>query len=150
MTIHGVPELQTRLRRLKPDRELMSELGLSAIREQKLLVPRKTGNLGRSIGLGSLSATVVQTRATADYAAFVELGTVAHDIVPVRAKALRWPAAGAARLSGAARKGGAVLFAKRVHHPGTKAKPLMLPGARRALELSGLKDLFIKRWNGSR
>ena len=100
MTIRGIPELQTRLRAIKPNRAMMEQLGLSAIREQKLLVPRKTGNLGRSIGLGSITSTSVITQAGANYAVFVELGTRAHDIVPKRAKALRWAAEGTARLSG--------------------------------------------------
>lgn len=148
MTVRGIPELRTRLDRIKPDRAFMSRLGLSAIREQKILVPRKTGNLGRSIGLGSLTDTRVDTKAGAGYAAFVEFGTRAHEIRPRRARVLRWPAKGSARLSGAARAGGAVIFARRVHHPGTKAKPFMLPGARRAIEALGLRELVVKLWNG--
>lgn len=146
MTIRGIPELQTRFDRLKPSVPLMRELGLSAIREQKQLVPRKTGNLGRSIGLGSITPTTVITKAGANYAAFVEFGTREHDIVPKRAKVLRWAAKGAARLSGAPRAGGAVVFARRVHHPGTRAKPYMIPGARKALD--GIHDLYVKLWNG--
>ena len=128
---------------------MMEQLGLSAIREQKLLVPRKTGNLGRSIGLGSITSTSVITQAGANYAVFVELGTRPHDIVPKRAKALRWAAGGTARLSGAPRSGGPVQFAKRVHHPGTRAQPFMVPGAKRAIAaVGGLKDIVVKLWNG--
>lgn len=148
MTIRGIPELQTRLSRIKPSPELMRTLGLSAIREQKLLVPRKTGNLGRSIGLGSISPTAVVTKATAVYAAFVEFGTKAHDIVPRVKKALRFAPGGSGRLSGAPRSGGPVVFAKRVHHPGTKAQPFMVPGARKAVEGAGFRDTIIKLWNG--
>lgn len=148
--MRGLPQLQSRLRAIKPNREMMAALGLSAIREQKLLVPRKTGNLGRSIGLGSITSTSVITQAGAGYALYVEQGTQAHDIVPRKAKALRWAAKGTARLSGAPRSGGPVLFAKRVHHPGTKAHPFMLPGARRAVEaIGGLKDIVVKLWNGA-
>lgn len=148
MTIRGIPELQTRLNRIKPSPTLMKTLGLSAIREQKLLVPRKTGNLGRSIGLGSITPTAVVTRATAAYAAFVEFGTRAHDIVPRVRKALRFAPGGSGRLSGSPRSGGPVVFAKRVHHPGTRAHPFMAPGARKAIAGSGLKDVVIKLWNG--
>jgi hypothetical protein len=148
VTIRGIPELQTRLARLKPDHAFMERLGLSAIREQKILVPRKTGNLGRSIGLGSITPTRVDTKAGAGYAGFVEFGTKPHEIRPKRGRVLRWPAKGSARLSGAPKSGGAVIFARRVEHPGTKAKPFMLPGARKALEGAGFKDLIIRLWNG--
>lgn len=150
MTVQGIPELQSRLSRLKPDQQFMSRLGLSAIREQKILVPRKTGNLGRSIGLGSITPTSVVTRAGATYAVFVELGTKAHDIVPRVKKALRFAPKGTGRLSGAPRAGGPVVFAKRVHHPGTKAHPFMLPGARKAVSGAGFKDVIVNAWNGHR
>lgn len=148
MTVRGIPELQTRLSRIKPSPALMRNLGLSAIREQKLLVPRRTGNLGRSIGLGSITPTAVVTRASAVYAAFVEFGTRAHDIVPRVRKALRFAPGGTGRLSGAPRSGGPVVFAKRVRHPGTKPSPYMLPGARRAVAGAGFKDTIVKLWNG--
>ena len=148
VSIKGIPELQTRLSRLKPSPELMRELGLSAIREQKQLVPRKTGNLGRSIGLGSITPTAVVTRATAAYAAFVEFGTKAHTIVPRVRKALRFAPGGSGRLSGAPRSGGPVVFARRVRHPGTKPHPFMVPGARAAVAGIGLKDTIVRLWNG--
>lgn len=148
MTVRGIPELQTRLSRIKPSPELMRNLGLSAIREQKLLVPRKTRNLSRSIGLGSITPTAVVTRATAAYAAFVEFGTRAHDIVPRVRKALRFAPGGTGRLSGAPRSGGPVVFAKRVRHPGTRAKPYMVPGARAAMAGIGLRDTIVRLWNG--
>jgi len=148
VTIRGIPELQTRLERIKPDRDFMRNLGLSAIREQKLLVPRKTGNLGRSIGLGSISPTAVQTVAGAAYAVFVEFGTKAHTIVPRTKKALRFALGANARLSGAPRKGAPVVFAKRVRHPGTRPKPFMVPGAQAAVAGAGFKDTIIKLWNG--
>lgn len=150
MTVRGIPELQTRLSRIKPNPELMRNLGLSAIREQKLLVPRRTGNLGRSIGLGSVTPTVVNTVASASYAVFVEFGTRAHDIVPRVKKALRFAVGGNARLTGTPRTGGPVRFARRVRHPGTRARPFMVPGARAALQGLGLRDTIVKLWNGRR
>jgi len=148
MTVKGIPQLQTRLNRIRPSPELMKGLGLAAIREQKLLVPRRTGNLVRSIGLGSITPTAVVTRATAAYAAFVEFGTRAHDIVPRIKKALRFAPSGSGRLSGAPRSGGPVVFAKRVRHPGTRANPFMERGAQKAVTGSGLKDVVIREWNG--
>jgi hypothetical protein len=144
--IDGIPQLRARLKAMRPDRELMAKLALTAIREQKILVPRKTGNLGRSIRLGAITPTMAETVATASYAAYVERGTRPHEIRPRNRKALRW-AAGSARLSGTPRSGGQVRFAKRVQHPGTKAKPFMLPGAQKALRDVGLKNIVVEAWN---
>lgn len=146
MSVKGIPQLKARIDAITPDRDLMRKLAVLAIREQKLLVPRKTGNLGRSITIGAVSATRSETIARADYAVYVEHGTRPHTIVPKRRKALRW-AAGNARLSGAPRAGGNVRFAKRVQHPGTRAQPFMLPGAEKAVTGAGLKTAVIVSWN---
>jgi len=129
VTVRGIPELRTRLSRLTPNRDLMR-------------------NLGRSIGLGSVTPTVVNTVASASYAVFVEFGTRAHDIVPRVKKALRFAIGGNARLSGTPRTGGPVQFAKRVRHPGSKPRPFMVPGAQKAVGGLGLKDTIVRLWNG--
>lgn len=127
---------------------VMRNLGLSTVREAKLLVPRKTGNLGRSIHIASSTPTTALVVASANYAADVEFGTRAHEITPKAKKALRWAATAAGRrLSGAPRIGAAVVFAKRVHHPGTRAHPFLVPGAKKAVAGSDLKDAVIKLWN---
>lgn len=146
VTIHGRDQLMSRIRAIRPSPDMMRTLGVAAIEEQKRLVPRKTGNLGRSIRLGSLTNTLVETVAGANYAAFVEFGTKAHSIVPVKAKALRFAVGGNRRLSGSPRRGAPVVFAKRVRHPGTKAQPFMLPGAVAAVESFGA-DAIVRRWN---
>lgn len=127
---------------------VMRTLGLSTVREAKLLVHRKTGNLGRSIHIASTTATSARVVASAAYAADVEFGTRAHEITPKAAQALRFaPSAAGRRLSGSPRTGASVVFAKRVHHPGTKPYPYLVPGAKRAVEKSGLKDTVIKIWD---
>lgn len=142
-------ELHARLRAITPDAELMRTLATRAVREQKLLAPRKTSNLGRSIHVESVTATTAQTVASADYAAHVEYGTRGgQTIVPKRARALRWAASGAdARLSGSPRSGGNVRFAKRVIRGATRAQPYMVPGAQKAVE--GIKDIVIESWNSA-
>ena len=146
-SISGVPQLRARIEAIKPNEKLLRTIALSAVREQKLLVPRKTGNLGRTIHLGSVTPTRAETIASASYAGFVEKGTRAHTIVPRHKKALRWAEGGNARLSGSPRKGARVRFARRVQHPGSKAKPFMLPGARRAIEGAGLRATLVAAWN---
>jgi len=149
--IRGAPQLQARLRAITPSQmgpKLMQRLGIATVREAKLLVPRKTGNLGRSIHLSRYSASEAVVEAGAKYAGFVEKGTAAHEITPRARKALRFAAsASGRRLSGSPRKGADVVFAKRVHHPGTKAQPFLLPGAKKAVAALGLASQIVKDWN---
>lgn len=145
--LQGLRQVLARMEAIKPNAGLMGKLALSAVREQKILVPRKTGNLGRSITVGSVTPTRAETVARANYAAFVERGTRPHVIVPKTKKVLAWPAAGNARLSGSVRSGGKLRFARRVKHPGTKARPYMVPGARKAVEGMGLRTVVVSAWN---
>jgi len=151
VTVRGIPELQTRLSRLKPAIPLMRELGLAVIGEQKLAAKpfRKTSNLEHSIGLGSITPTSVVTRAGANYALYVERGTGIYGpshqpIRPKRARFLRFKVGGS-RLTGRG-KGSTVIFAKSVK--GRKATPFMLPGAKKALAALGFKNIIVRLWNG--
>ena len=133
---------------------LMRKIALAAVAEQKALAPKKTGNLRRTIHVGAVTATAAQTIASANYAAFVEYGTAPHDITPNARKALRWVAKGySTRLTGTATKAtqraGGYTFAKLVHHPGTRAHPFMLEGAKVAIAKSPLADAIVAAWNGA-
>jgi hypothetical protein len=136
---------------------LMRDLGLAATRESKLIVPVKTRNLARSIHLGEVTPTSARVVASANYALFVEEDTKPHEITPNARKALRWAAsASGRRLSGnptkAAQRGGSggLVFAKRVHHPGTKGKHFMRKGAEKAIEGAGLAGKIVATWNEAR
>ena len=158
-SVQGIPQLQARLRAIDPtkgDATLMKRLALSTVREAKLLVPRKTSNLGRSIHVARVTPKEAVVEAGANYAAFVELGTRPHEITPKAKKALRWAATAAGRrLTGSPRKAalrgglGGVVFAKRVHHPGTRPHPYLLPGAVKAVQKTGLAATVISQWNGA-
>lgn len=132
----GAKGLYARLRAVqKAPAGLMRTLGLRAIRYQKQEAPVRTGNLRRTIHLARANAVEAVTVASARYAPAVELGTRPHIIRPRRRKVLRFSA------------GGRVVFTQMVRHPGTKAKPFMVPGARRALaEQAGVKPI-IDAWN---
>jgi hypothetical protein len=145
--IKGLPQLLSRFNAIKPNQQMMRTLALSAVREQKIEVPRRTGNLGRSIRIGRVTPKEAQTIAAASYALYVHEGTKAHDIRPKNRKALAFPAAGSSTLAGRVRKGGKVRFAKRVRHPGTKANPFMLRGAQKAVQAAGFASYIIERWN---
>lgn len=150
VVIKGETQLHARLTALQDQgKPIMGMLGLAAVREQKLLVPRKTGNLGRTIHLGAVTDRSAITEATATYAAPVEFGTRAHIIRPRKGKALRFPGSGGGTLSGRVNSGGAVVFAKVVHHPGTKAQPFMRQGAINVIRKAGhlTAEILIRSWN---
>lgn len=147
MSVEGVPELKRRLRAIGDTEGLLRMLQLAAVAEAKRLVPRKTGHLGRSIVPGDIDRDSAIVKATANYAAHVEFGTRPHVILPRHARALAWPTGGGRRLSGRARRGAQMAFAKRVRHPGTRPQPYLVPGAVAALRKGGFRALVVERWN---
>ena len=136
-SLKGIKELQARFRALEDLGPLMRDLALSAVGEQKRLAPVRTGNLRRTIHVGRVTDRSAETIASADYAAYVEFGTKAHEIRPRNKRALRWKVPGGYR------------FATRVRHPGTRAKPYMLPGAEKAVGDVVLRHKIIDRWNNA-
>lgn len=133
-----------RLRAMGHTNVEMKALQLSAIREAKLLVHRKTGHLGRSIVPGTVTKDHAVIEARTPYAATLEFGSKPHIIRPRKAKVLAW--GGTRRLSGTLAKGSSPThFARIVHHPGTKPYPYLIPGAKKALQ--GLKDVIVRTWN---
>ena len=131
----GLPQLRKRLDAIGELGPFMRDIALDAIGEQKKRAPVKTGNLRRSIRLGRITARSAETIAGANYAAYVEFGTKPHEIRPRSKRALRWKD-----------KGGGFRFATRVNHPGTRAKPYMIPGAEAAIAATGASQI-VKRWN---
>src|ERR1035437_7243316 len=112
----------------------------------------KTGNLRRSIMVREVTDTSARVAAHASYGIFVEQGTRAHDITPNAKTALRWATSSTKgfRLTGrpSSAKGNSVgwAFAKRVHHPGSRAKPFLKPGAEKAITSAGLTERIVSAW----
>lgn len=137
----------------------MRKLALHTVRGAKILVRRKTGNLGRSIHIASVTDTSAVVVASANYAGFIEYGTRPHVITPTHGKVLAWPSSSSGRrLSGSPRKAmygpkaaslGGWSYAAVVHHPGTRPYPFMLPAARQAVREAGLTDVVVAAWNGA-
>jgi hypothetical protein len=159
VTLQGYQALQRRLSAIDPKGALgppfMRQLGLQANREQISLlyhqVTRRTGFAGRTITTEGVTATQAATVARS-YAVYLDRGTRPHVIRPNKAKVLAWAASGSGRrATGATRKGykGAMVFARAVHHPGTKPYPFMVPGAERAVAQSGLADKIVAAWNAA-
>lgn len=137
--------LQRRLKAIGEAQPLLRALQFSTIHEAQALVPRKTGHLQRSIVPGQLTTSSAVVEARTPYAGYVEHGTRAHIIKPKNAKALAW--GGERRLTGKLKSGSSPThFAKVVHHPGTKAEPYLVPGAKRAIHKAGV-DKIVQAWN---
>lgn len=154
-TLVGAPKLKARLKAVKgTPAPTMRTLGLATVAGAKRKVSVKTGLTRRTIRLASFSAREARVEA-GGAAVWLEKGTRAHLIRPRRAKVLRFPAkgvgttrAGRVRTGEARRLGNAAyVFARSVRHPGTKARPFILPAAREAIAAAGLKDIVIRRWN---
>lgn len=152
----GLDKLQRRLKAIQDGKEILGALALDTVRyaKEETRPFRKTGNLGRTINVGRVTARDAYVIAHANYAVFVEKGTGIYGprhrrITPKTAKVLAWRT-GAVTLGGRSRvKGGKELagwaFATSVR--GRKATPFMEPGARRAAEKNGMKDVVITLWN---
>lgn len=89
--------------------ERVAQAGLAAARAS--LAPHtKTGETMRSLNARIMGPDGVEFYDRAPQALFLEEGTRPHEIVPRRARALRWYG-----------PDGAPIFARRVSHPGTAA-----------------------------
>lgn len=153
--LKGADDLMARFEALRDgtaSRAVLGRFGLLAVQRAQERVPRKTTNLFRTIRVAEVDEQAQRVRVVAGgdrevgYAAHVEFGTAPHVIVPRRRKALAW--GGARRLSGSLRKGAKPTnFARRVNHPGTRARPYLRPGAEQALREVGLSDVVVSVWN---
>lgn len=152
--IEGIPELRRRLEHVSDPRLILRALQTETVLQAKHLVPRRTGNLGRSIRAGYISGNDAFVKAEAAYAAPVEFGSREHDIVPRKGKALRFPAKGVpVTLSGRVRSGAArslgknaYVFRTKVHIPRQRPRPYLVPGAKAAVADSG-RDIVVNLWN---
>lgn len=159
--IVGDEELQRRFKALRDgtaDQQLLSEFGLLAVQFAKDEVPRKTGNLGRTIRVAEVDAKAQRVRVVAGgsrnvgYAAYVEFGTGLYGpfhrrITPKRSQFLRFPGSGAKRLSGNFRSGAAQNYVYVRSVKGMQPRPYLVPGAKKALALVDKAKPIIETWN---
>ena len=147
--IQGSRELQARLRAIANTKPMMTKIAIASVSSAKALVPRKTGNLARTIRIGVVTdhslEIVAGGRRDVGYAAAVEFGTKAHTIVPRKAKVLAW--GGGRTLGGRLRSGSRPTnFARKVRHPGSRAKPYLVPGLEFGVA-RGAVDAITDAWN---
>ena len=90
----------------------LSEIG---VRYAAAVIPRRSGRLARSLRVSGRPGRreIVMGGASAPYAPYVEYGARPHVIRPRRAEALRFVV------------DGEVVYARRVHHPGTRPAEVM-------------------------
>jgi hypothetical protein len=109
-------------------RMLVNKVTRQTLNRSAVLCPVDTGRLRAS---GSVriaergSAVVGQVEYTADYAAAVHNGTRPHVIVPRRGRYLRFQV------------GGRTVYARRVNHPGTPARPYLATALREVAGRAG-------------
>jgi len=148
VTIENLPKLQSAMRNFPGIAMPILQKALAAaqfIFQKNTLkgdpVPWRTGNLLQSFRFG-LSPMQAKWGPTARYAPFVEFGTRPHEIRPVRASVLAWQSGGTSARYVTSASGrqyrkagspGSTVFARVVHHPGTRANPFM----ERIIEKSG-------------
>ena len=147
--IQGSDKLIARLRAVADTEHMMREVALESVASAKNLVPRRTGNLARTIRVQRVTKDYLEIaaggRREVGYAAAVEFGSKAHTIVPRKAKVLAW--GGARTLGGRLRKGAkAEFFARKVKHPGSRPRPYLVPGLEFGVAKVALRSI-IDAWN---
>jgi len=96
-------------------------LAMNLRNELVQVAPVDTGRLKTSIKVVPQGNNVIMI-SMVDYALYVEFGTAPHIIKPKNAKALHW------KQNAVGPRGGKIkedVFAKIVHHPGTKPQPFI-------------------------
>lgn len=148
--MQGIDALQKRLAAISEPRKRNGTIGLLAVREGKSLVHRLTGNLGRTIRLGTVTDDSVEVlaggRLNVGYAAAEEKGRKAITIRAKPGKVLAW--GGGRTLGGRLRAGQRPThFAKLVRQKARKPHPFLVPGIKAALRKAGLKAQVVDAWN---
>ena len=93
--------------------------------------PVDTGRLKNSIKVVPQNPNLIMI-SMVDYAIYVEFGTPPHIIKPKNAKALHWKSEGVGPRGGKVKND---VFAKLVHHPGTRPQPFIRNTLRNKLGL---------------
>jgi hypothetical protein len=135
MALRGSRELR---QRLKAIRTVFKPVGKSwAEKTRDLAKTRVTVRTGKTkatirVRNASLKKAAVEAKGGAR---FLEAGTRAHIIRPKRFKALKW------------NQSGQPMFARKVSHPATRAKPFLRRSGRDVLAKSDLLQELLKLWN---
>lgn len=136
MSLKGGPELQRRLRALKvafkPLGRDWADDYVNLVRPQ---IPSKTGKTRRSVR--RRNASMKKATVVASYTAtFIDAGAQRHTIRPKRGTRLVFQGSG-----------GRTIFAKKIDHPGVRARPFKKRIALLSLRRNPLAAYIVKAWN---
>ena len=134
-TLRGGKELKARIKALKlAFKPIGRTWGRETVSLSRSAVPVRTGRLRKSIRVRN--ATQKRTTVVAHFTAyFIDAGTKPHDIRPRKARRLVFEVSGR------------TIFARKVHHRGTKARPFRVRAANEALRRTDVKAQLIDVWN---
>lgn len=144
MSLIGAAALSARLRALAVVwRPISRDWAAETVVQAKRRVPRKTGRLQRSIKVTRLDdrRAVVEAHYTAY---FIDSGTKAHDEPKRRGTRSKRQNKAALVFTG---RGGNTIFAKKVHHPKTRAQPFREESAKEAIRRHPLGAQAVLAWN---
>lgn len=134
-SLQGSRELKTRLKALKTSFKPMGRSWAEATRDEaRRRSEVRTGRQRKSIRVRNSTqrkATVVGFFTVN----FQDAGAKPHIITPKRADRLAWS------------RGGRTIFAKKVRHPGRRARPFKAASAQEGLRKAPLSDGLVKAWN---
>jgi hypothetical protein len=135
VALKGGPELRARLKAIRQSfKPIGKGWATDTAKYAKGHVPRKTGRLQQSIRVRN--ATQRKATVVGHFSAnFVDAGTKQHDITPRKKQALAYG------------QGQRTVFAKKVHHPRTRAQPFKRAAAQDGLRRNPLAEAVIKQWN---
>lgn len=136
MILQGAPQLHARLAAVRAaPKGIAGDWAKETARLARARVAVDTGRTKRSIrpSSGDMQGQV-EVRGVGR---FIEGGVRRHDITPSHSKVLRFS------------QGGRPVYAKRVHHPGNRARPFLAPSARQAYRTVSPAKRVVDAWNGA-
>lgn len=136
--VRGTKELQARLRAIQTSFKPIGKLWADRTSEvARGMVPVRTGRLRASIK--RRNATLKHATVVGHYTAyFVDAGTVRHTIVPKSGRRLVFT------------EQGRTIFARKVDHPQTHARPFRERSAVEGMRRTPQADEMIKLWNSAK
>lgn len=134
MTLRGADGLERRLRAMERSTSTYPKTWADAyVQAARPQIPVKTGKTRRSVQVRSTSPEGAEIEGS-QIAVLIDTGTLAH---PIEAKA------GALKFQ----KGGQTIFARRVDHPGMRARPWRERASDEALRRHPLDETVVDAWN---
>lgn len=134
-TIKGADQLANRLGAMsRSPRGYSREWGDEYVQVARPLIPIKTGKTRHSVQRAQTTAKGAEIMGS-EVAVMIDTGTRRHSITPRRKDTLAFPVRGR------------TVFARKVNHPGQRAKPYRMRAALEALRRVPLAERVINAWN---